>query len=114
MEFYGYHGVLPEENTLGQRFFVDVELHVDLRDAGISDNLNDTIHYGEVYELVKQIMEGPPKQLIESLAEEIAQKLLQTYPALDSCVITLTKPNPPIKGHYRNVAVEIMRSRDGK
>ena len=54
MQFYGFHGLMPEENRLGQRFNVDVELFVDLKKAGQTDNMHDSIHYGEVYEQVKQ------------------------------------------------------------
>ena len=66
MRFYGYHGVLPAENEIGQVFIVDVTLKVDLKDAGQSDDVEDTVNYGEVFEDVKTIVEGEPSKLIAS------------------------------------------------
>src|SRR5918992_6150404 len=79
MRFYAYHGVNPEERALGQRFSVDVVLGVDLRRAGQSDNLADTVSYSAVYKLVRQIVEGQPRQLIEAVAEEIAAAILMEF-----------------------------------
>ncbi|MFD2617471.1 dihydroneopterin aldolase [Terrilactibacillus laevilacticus] len=111
MTFYGYHGVLPEENKLGQRFIVDLELLLDLKLAGDNDCLEETINYAEVYELTKEIVEGPKYQLIESVAERLASHLLDHFPKLKECRVKLIKPDPPIPGHYQSVAVEIIRSR---
>ena len=111
MSFYGYHGVFPEENKLGQRFIVDVALYVDLEIAGKTDDLNQTINYAEVYQLTSTVVEGEPKKLVEAVGEEIAQKLLDTFPRIQECAVKVTKPDPPIKGHYDSVAVEIVRSR---
>lgn len=111
MEFYGYHGVYPEENKLGQRFFVDLELALDLSPAGQSDDLSKTVDYAEVYQLVQTEVEGEPCALIETLAEGIAGKLLATFSLLEEVRIRITKPDPPIPGHYQSVGVEIRRSR---
>ncbi len=70
MKFYGYHGVLKEETKLGQRFCVDVTLELALGSAGVNDDLNQSIDYGEVYERVKGIVEGRPYKLIEAVAEK--------------------------------------------
>lgn len=110
MEFYGYHGVYPEENRIGQRFRVDLELKTDLSVAGKSDDLSDTINYADVYETVKAMVEGERYQLVEALAERIAAKLLSRF-SLDAVLVRVTKPDPPIPGHYKAVAVEIERSR---
>ncbi|WP_284140740.1 dihydroneopterin aldolase [Virgibacillus sp. LDC-1] len=112
MQFYGYHGLLPEENKLGQRFQVDVELFTDLSRAGKTDNMHDSIHYGQVYELVKEIVEGEAKNLIEAVADLIATKLLATFDLLDACLVRVKKPDPPIPGHYEAVSVEILREKD--
>lgn len=109
LQFYGYHGLFPEERKLGQRFHVDLELFLDLKQAGQSDKMEDSIHYGEVYQLVRSIVEGEPKNLIEAVAESVAEKLLQTFPLLQACRVVVAKPNPPIDGQYRSVAVEIYR-----
>src|SRR5215213_4523063 len=79
MRFYAYHGVNPEERSLGQRFTVDVALAVDLRRPGQSDDLADTVSYSAVYKVVKGIVEGRPRQLIEAVAEEIAAAILTEF-----------------------------------
>jgi dihydroneopterin aldolase len=109
MEFYGYHGVFPEETKLGQRFIVDVVLELDLTEAGKTDELTKTINYGEVYETVRAIVEGSPHKLVETVAEKISEKILTNFPLVKASTIKVTKPNPPIAGHYHSVAVEISR-----
>lgn len=114
LSFYGYHGLFPEERKLGQRFLVDVELFTDLRKAGRSDNMNDSIHYGEAYELIQEIVEGEAKNLIEAVAETIAANLLQRFDLLIACCIRVTKPDPPIPGNYESVGVEIYREKNNE
>ena len=63
MKFYGYHGVFPEEQKLGQRFNVDVMLTLDLSKAGLSDDLDATVNYKEVYDAVKEIVEGEFREI---------------------------------------------------
>lgn len=111
MEFYGYHGVFAEETKLGQPFIVDVELSLSLQEAGQNDDLLSTVNYAEVYEITKRIVEGPPFQLIETVAEKIATEILATFSIVQQCKIKVMKPNPPIQGHFRHVAVEITRGR---
>src|SRR5699024_12532128 len=79
MQFYGYHGLFAEETKLGQRFNVSVELFVSLKKAGKSDNMEDTVNYGLVYNVVKDIVEGEPYHLIESVAEKIAEIILKEF-----------------------------------
>jgi len=111
MQFYGFHGLFPEENKLGQRFYVDIELFLDLKQAGKSDRMEDSIDYGLVYEYVKKIVEGEAKNLIETVAEEIAEQLLGHFESLDACRIKVIKPDPPIAGYYESVSVEIYREK---
>lgn len=112
MQFYGYHGVLPEEKVLGQRFRVSVSLAVNTYKAGETDDLKYTVNYVEVYELCKSVMEGKPFQLIEAAAEAIASSILKKYAGkVFGCRVELVKPDPPIPGHYKEVAVEIVRGR---
>lgn len=111
MDFYGYHGVLPEETRLGQRFFVDLVVEADLKQAGETDELQYTINYAELYKSCKEIVEGEPYQLIEAVAEKIASVILREFPSIKTCHVKMIKPNPPIQGHYHSVAVEIKRSR---
>lgn len=111
MQFYGYHGLLPEENKLGQRFNVDIELFTNLKKPAQTDNMNDSIHYGHVYELVKEIAEGEAMNLIEAVAGTIADELLVSFELLSACMVRVTKPDPPVPGHYQSIAVEIFREK---
>ncbi|NRD77492.1 dihydroneopterin aldolase [Bacillus sp. BRMEA1] len=112
MQFYGYHGVFPEENVLGQRFEVDLTVSVDLKKAGETDNLEVSVHYGELYQLCKEIVEGDKRfKLVESVAEKIAASVLSVFMLVSEVTVKVIKPNPPIPGHYKSVAVEITRSR---
>ncbi len=112
LEFYGYHGLYQEEKKLGQRFYVDVELETSLKTAGKTDNMNDSIDYGQVYFIIKDIVEGKAKNLIETVAEEIADALLNAFSTLKACTVKVIKPDPPIPGHYESVAVQIYRERE--
>ena len=112
MRFYAYHGVNPEERALGQRFTVDVILMVDLRRAGQSDDLADTVSYSAVYKVVRGIVEGEPHNLIEAVAEEIAAAILTGFPSVEQVTVTVRKPEVPMKGSMLDAAgVRITRSR---
>lgn len=111
MEFYGYHGVFPEETRLGQRFAVDLTVELDLSKAGKSDDLNESINYADLYMVCKDIVEGKPFKLVESIAEKIAGTILERFRLVEACHVKVIKPDPPIPGHYKSVAVEITRSR---
>ncbi|WP_110926105.1 dihydroneopterin aldolase [Bacillus massiliglaciei] len=111
MEFYGYHGVFPEETRLGQKFIVDLMAETELREAGTSDNLEKSVHYGELFETVKAVVEGKPYKLVESVAEKISERVLSDFPRVHTCTVKVYKPNPPIPGHYESVAIEIVRGR---
>ena len=76
MSFYGYHGVLPQERELGQIFEVDVELYLDLRAAGENDDPEMTVSYADVYEVVRRVVTGLPRNLIETVAESVASRIL--------------------------------------
>jgi dihydroneopterin aldolase len=108
LEFYAYHGVLPEEQVLGQRFLIDMDLFSDLSQAGTSDQVVDTIHYGEVYQVIKACVTGENHQLLEHLAEDIAQRVLGQF-SCTSIRVEVHKPQAPIPGIFRDVSVEIWR-----
>ncbi|WP_151737929.1 dihydroneopterin aldolase [Paenibacillus tengchongensis] len=111
MEYYGYHGVFEEERKLGQRFYVDLELELDLSSAGINDDLEQTVNYAEVHGLVKNIVEKTSFKLIEALAEHIASAVLDTYTIINAATVKLTKPHPPFDVHFQGVTVELRRTR---
>jgi dihydroneopterin aldolase len=110
MYFYAYHGVYTEENRLGQRFYVDLELGLDFRPSALTDDLSKTVNYAEVYEVVRKEVEETRVKLLETLAERIADRLLQGFP-IQQILVRLTKPDPPIPGYYQSVGVEILRRR---
>ncbi|MCP3029672.1 dihydroneopterin aldolase [Halobacillus sp. A5] len=114
MEFWGYHGLFPEENKLGQRFYVDLELEMDLKPAGRSDDMDLSIDYGEVYEVTKKVVEGKTRKLVETVADHLADELLQQFTQLAACRVKVTKPDPPIPGHYKSVAIDIYRRKENE
>ncbi|CAL8896569.1 7,8-dihydroneopterin aldolase [Kocuria varians] len=107
----GYHGVFEKERRSGQPFFVDLVLYVDLAAAGATDDLTRTVNYGEVAELVREIIIGTRFQLIEALAEEIARSLLDRFAPVTALDVTVHKPKAPIDVTFSDVAVSIFRSR---
>lgn len=108
MVFYGFHGVRPEEQTLGQRFVVDLALYRDLRGAARSDALSDTVHYGHLHDIAREVVEGPPCQLIETVAERIAMRVLAAFGG--RVWVRVAKPQAPIRGAVTaTAAVEITR-----
>lgn len=111
MEYYGYHGVFEEERRLGQRFYVDLELEMDLATAGQTDDLSTTINYAEIHEKVKQVVEQQSFKLIEALAECIASSLLDAYTDVHALTVRVTKPHPPFDIHFQGVTVELRRTR---
>ncbi len=111
MEFYGYHGFFPEEQRLGQRFVISLTLLCDLEPAARNDDLALTVDYGDVYNIVKEVVEGPPYKLVESVAQDVANVVLGTYPMVDQIKVHLEKPGAPIAGVFATVGVEIVRSR---
>ncbi|MGT2922166.1 dihydroneopterin aldolase [Streptococcus canis] len=109
--FYGYHGTFKEEQTLGQIFLVDLALSVDLQAASLSDQLTDTVHYGMVFDSVRQLVEGETFILIERLAGAICEKLFKEFPPIEAIKVAIKKENPPIAGHYKAVGIELERQR---
>src|SRR5699024_4505600 len=106
--------LINEERKLGQRCHVDVDLYTSLKKAGQTDRMEAFIHYGEAYEKIRDIVEGTPYNLIESVAESVAQRLLTDFDTLEECTVKIIKPDPPIPGHYESVAVEIHRERTSR
>lgn len=109
LETFGYHGVFEEEAFLGQKFIVSAALFLDTRKAGKSDDLKESLDYGEVCHTIKKFVENERYQLIERLAEEIAEKLLLTYTMLKKVEITVKKPWAPVLVSMDTVSVKIER-----
>ena len=114
MVFHGRHGTLPAERELGQPFIVDVELRLDLRPAGLSDELAQTVNYGEVHRRAREIVEGEPVNLTETVAERIAAAVLEDHPAVETVRVKVAKPHVRLDDTVlTGSAVEILRRRDG-
>ena len=109
--FYAYHGVLSDEQTLGGKFEVDVDLHCDLARGARADNLRQTVNYERVYESINQLVLGKKYYLIEALAETIADGLLKGFKKITKVVVRVRKPSAPVKGVIDYVEVEIARER---
>ncbi|KAF3971533.1 hypothetical protein ACB098_09G108400 [Castanea mollissima] len=111
LKFHGYHGVKPEERTLGQKFLVDVDTWLDLRQAGKSDCLSDTISYTDIYRIVEEIVEGPAQNLLESVAQRIASTTFMKHPQISAVRVKVGKPHVAIPGSFDYLGVEILRYR---
>jgi 7,8-dihydroneopterin aldolase/epimerase/oxygenase len=110
MVFYGYHGDRAPERDLGQRFVVDLELGLDTSLAGRSDQLTDTVDYVRIYEAVRRVVEGPPCNLLEAVAERIAAAALAEA-RVEWVRVRLAKPGVALHGALRGAAVQIIRTR---
>lgn len=107
--FYGYHGVEGFEKAKGQRFEIDVELFLDLSRPCRSDQVKDTVDYSSVYQLVEEVVVEKEFNLLEALAENIANAILERFP-VDEITVRVRKPNAPIRGLSDGVEIEITRT----
>ena len=105
----GHHGWFDHETRQGQIFVVDVVLHVDTRPAAASDDLADTVDYSVVAAQVIALIEGPPKRLVETLAEHIADACLADR-RVEAVEVVVHKPEAPLDVAFDDVQIRIMRS----
>lgn len=111
LHFVARHGVLPIEVEQSQHFSATLELELPLQPAGTSDRLDRTIDYCDVQAVVRSIIEGSHKRLIETLAESVAAELLRAFPLLSAVTVEILKPRPPVDFQFAGVAVRIRRER---
>ncbi|XP_010459540.1 PREDICTED: dihydroneopterin aldolase 2 [Camelina sativa] len=112
LKFYGFHGAIPEEKTLGQMFMLDIDVWMCLKKAGLSDNLDDSISYVDIYNLAKEVVQGSSRNLLEAVAELITSKTLESFPQVKAVRLKLWKPNVPlIQSAIDCLGVEIFRNR---
>lgn len=109
LEVFGKHGVFPEENKLGQKFLINAVLYTSTREAGKTDDLTKSIHYGEVSHFMTKYMMEHTFQLIESAAEQMAKALLIEFQRLEWMELEIQKPWAPIGLPLESVSVEISR-----
>ncbi len=105
--FFARHGVLHEEEVLGQRFFVDAELDVEPAGPLANDSIETTVDYGVAFKVIEKIITGQRRYLIEALALEVAQTLCDRFPQIRRAHITVRKPNAPVAGVLDYVQVSI-------
>jgi dihydroneopterin aldolase len=113
LRFFAHHGVLPEEVARGQEFEVTVHLEFPLDVAGRADDLGLTVDYRAVQEVVRGVMEGPPRKLVESLAEAVATEILRAFPLVQAVGVEVVKPRPPVDFASSGLVVRIRRVRAG-
>ena len=107
----GNHGVFDFERRDGQDFVVDVQLELDTTGAARSDDIADTVHYGELAQALAAVIAGPPVDLLETLAQRLADVCLAD-PRVDAATVTVHKPQAPIELAFADVAVTIRRARE--
>ncbi len=110
--FYAYHGALSDEQNLGGKFEIDVELHCDLTKAKQSDNLYETVNYEKVYALMKKIVTEKKYYLIEALAHSIGKGILQSFTQVQKTVVRVRKPGAPVHGVIDTIEVVVETERE--
>lgn len=105
--FFARHGVLDEEETLGQRFYVDAELLVTPDKELESDSVDATVDYGIAFQVIEEIVTGRRRYLIEALALDVAKALCKRFPQIARAEITVRKPNAPVRGVLDHVEVTV-------
>ena len=108
---YAHHGVLPHETEHGQAFTVDITCWVDFAEAAAGDDLTKTINYAELAQLAYDVAAGTPRQLIETVATEIADTAMERFMSLHAIEVTVHKPHAPIPLVFDDVAVVCRRNR---
>lgn len=106
MEFHAYHGCLKHERELGNTFIVTVSMKLDTAQAGMSDKLQDTLNYQQVYDIVSEQMRRPVN-LIEHEAQKILDALTARFPEVELFTVRLSKLNPPLGGKVADVTIEV-------
>ncbi|GHN01000.1 7,8-dihydroneopterin aldolase [Cytophagales bacterium WSM2-2] len=108
LEFHAYHGVYPHERSSGNKFEVDVIVETEIQSSAFQDDLTGTINYEDLYALVKAEMEKPSK-LLERVAHNIAEVILQKFPSAVNTEVKISKFNPPIGGVCKKASVVVYK-----
>ncbi|WP_440337194.1 2-amino-4-hydroxy-6-hydroxymethyldihydropteridine diphosphokinase [Megamonas funiformis] len=109
LEVYAYHGAYDEEKEKGQYFYVNAELYTNTRKAGMNDDLDASTNYGTVCDFIHDFMTKHTYDLIETVAEQLAQALLLEFKLVKSVLLEIKKPHAPIEREFESVSVEIER-----
>lgn len=106
VKFYAFHGVLPQERKVGNDYQVSLRIGYDISRAMVSDDVNGTLNYAEVYQLLSQEM-SVPSALLERVAGRIGDRLFRKFPAIQSIDLTIIKVNPPMGADSEGAGVEV-------
>ncbi|WP_370900051.1 dihydroneopterin aldolase [Chryseobacterium gossypii] len=109
VKVYACHGVLPEENIIGTYYILNLELHTDLWKAAESDDLNDTISYADINEIIHKEMKIRSK-LLEHVAGRIIARIHDQFPQIDYIKLRITKTSPPMQGEMKGASIELEKS----
>ena len=109
MEFYAFHGHYQEEQIVGNRFLVDLELKTDLRKPAQSDQLRDAVNYQNAYQIVKNEMRRTKSNLLENIGKRILDALFAEMDGIQKATIRIRKLNPPMGGPIRSVGIKMSR-----
>ncbi len=109
MEFYAFHGHYQEEQIVGNRFLVDLEMDADLTDAADSDNLNDAVNYQQAYQIIKNEMRRTKSNLLENIGKRILDALYAEMEGIEKASIRIRKLNPPMGGPIKSVGIRMSR-----
>jgi 7,8-dihydroneopterin aldolase/epimerase/oxygenase len=110
---HAHHGVMAHEEQVGQRFMIDLELAIDLAEAGRSDKLADTVSYSAIVDTATRAFTRKSFRLVEAAAAAVADDLIAAFPPVLSVRVTLHKPHAPIAAIFNDVGVSILRKRHG-
>lgn len=111
MEFYAFHGHYQEEQIVGNRFLVDLELEADLTAPADSDNLNDAVNYQQAYQIIKNEMRRTKSNLLENIGKRILDALYAEMEGIEKATIRIRKLNPPMGGPIKSVGVKMSRNK---
>ena len=113
MEFYAFHGHYQEEQIVGNRFLVDLEMEADLREAANSDNLSDAVNYQRAYQIIKNEMRRTKSNLLENIGKRILDALFAKMEGIKKATIRIRKLNPPMGGPIKSVGITMKRKQKG-
>ena len=110
LEVYAYHGVAQEEKINGQTFYVNAVLYTDIRPAGLEDDLSLSTNYGEICHFINNWMKDNMYDLIETVAESLAEQILLNFGSIQELDLEIRKPEAPVRLPFESVSVRITRS----
>lgn len=112
LKVFAYHGVNPEEKVDGQNFILDITAYKNLKKAGETDNIDDTVSYAKILKTAVKVLNEDKYDLLEKVAQRVAQQIFLEFDSIKAIDVCLKKPESPIKADFEYVGVEISRTRE--